>query len=336
MKTLKNLFLVLTLLFTLSCKSDGQMISSIGQFIPPYSSAPPSNEGKTIYIGYSGFVKKSIDKGLSWTTLAVAASPIWINVSLNQQYISFRNGGSITSSSNGGTSFTDYALAVSTQCYSMCDNGIYRFITASSYGVTSYRYLSTNSGASFSPLSIKAYYFANCINGTGQYISYTIGGGYNGNIFVSSNYGSSFTGKSTSSDRYCLATDISGQYMLTGIYSGNIQVSNDYGNTWTNININKNWGLAKISPTGQFMLIADKTTSTGTVYYSNDYGVSFNLIYTVPAGKIIQSIDLTESGKYIAVGVSTDGIYLSSDYGANWSIVSSSLGGITPNTIKIF
>jgi len=67
MKTLKNLILVLTLLFTLSCKSDGQMIPGIGQFVCPRASTPAANQlWVAVGGGGSNYIMTSPD-GINWT-----------------------------------------------------------------------------------------------------------------------------------------------------------------------------------------------------------------------------------------------------------------------------
>lgn len=78
---------------------------------------------------------------------------------------------------------------------------------------------------------------------------------------------------------YFISTSETGQYVLIPNYFGSIWISNDYGNSFTNnININgqpqslfgtNDWYPCGVSSSGQFQTVCD---NSGYVYTSSDYG----------------------------------------------------------------
>jgi len=123
------------------------------------------------------------------------------------------------------------------------DNG--QYVIASNW--TSWNTIfSTNSGSSFSTIN-SGTPSAVGISADGQYVTYAKNGGY---IFVSSNYGSSFSQKHTSQAYDRCFVSATGQYQIASTQTNGsyIAVSQDYGATWTNAAYNgQGWDDIHIS-----------------------------------------------------------------------------------------
>jgi hypothetical protein len=95
----------------------------------------------------------------------------------------------------------------------------------------------------------------------GQYIIYhtaNIGAGLAGYIYVSSNYGESFTQRGDISSRFYtyMAVSSTGQYQAALVNSDGVYFSSDYGLTWTNVGLATvpSWGGISISTDGQIVV----------------------------------------------------------------------------------
>jgi photosystem II stability/assembly factor-like uncharacterized protein len=91
---------------------------------------------------------------------------------------------------------------------------------------------------------------------------------------------------------YYIAVSGSGRYQLYPDYGGNIWVSRDFGTSWTNnININgieqatfgaSGWYPCAISESGRFQTVCDY--DSGNIYTSSDYGYNWFSRLSAPAG----------------------------------------------------
>jgi hypothetical protein len=118
-------------------------------------------------------------------------------------------------------------------------------------------------------------------NSTGQYVTV----GSDKKLFVSSDYGVSFTVVTVTGNIYCVAMSSSGQYQYacsTGVPASNIYVSNNSGLSWTlaqSVSGNNagRWsrGIA-CDATGQYVITASGgNAGYNFPYYSKTFGVSW-------------------------------------------------------------
>jgi hypothetical protein len=173
------------------------------------------------------------------------------------------------------------------------------------------------------------------MSASGQYISavtyfLSSSGGY---IYVSSNYGASFTFINTQTsplptinDNFLyISMSASGQYQTavsntTGggggsFGSGLLYISIDYGNTW-NIKTQVSpsfsgsaWSSVCISYTGQYQL----ASSSSTLYISSDYGNTWTISQTLASSGYTYSA-ISASGQYLSVATSGVNIQSSNIY----------------------
>lgn len=143
-----------------------------------------------------------------------------------------------------------------------------------------------------------------------------------GDIYCSSNYGSSWNFKTTinATDACSLNMSFNGKYQVAS-NGRDVHVSNDYGSTWSNnftttdtiINTN-------ISLNGQYIVIV---SSGDGVYISSDYGTTWTkfdeeniLTYSLQAFPTAD-VGISFTGQYQSIAA--EYIYYSHDYGANWN-----------------
>jgi photosystem II stability/assembly factor-like uncharacterized protein len=168
------------------------------------------------------------------------------------------------------------------------------------------------------------------------------GGSQGGYIYVSNDYGNTWTPRVTDTTRTWRGVAISadGKYQTACHYSGFIYVSNDYGNTWTAKASALYWGTVAMSSDGKYQTaaggayIGGPTTYYSTLYISSDYGNTWisksNL--TVWIGTTMSS-----DGKYQYAVTNIAGFgsfYKSSDYGNTWTVITSNLGTASFNSIS--
>jgi len=146
-----------------------------------------------------------------------------------------------------------------------------------------------------------------------------------GYIYVSNDYGNTWTPRITDTTRSWLGVAISadGKYQVACHYGGYIYISNDYGNTWNAKDSIRNWVSIAISSDGKYQT----AVSDIGVHISNDYGntwtVTFSSVYLI-------STAMSSDGKYQYLTLDTGFggyIYRSSDYGNTWVQIQS--GGST-------
>jgi hypothetical protein len=118
---------------------------------------------------------------------------------------------------------------------------------------------------------------------------------------------------------YTSAVSATGQYQLVGTTTF-LYVSSNFGNTWTQVATDKDWTGVAISGTGNFMYATDSTSSTGNLYRSTDYGLTWAVVPSSPGAGSWVFVAISASGQYVlACGPSY--YYLSSNYGASFSQV---------------
>jgi hypothetical protein len=203
------------------------------------------------------YIAVSNDYGGSWTNRITAGQNYW---------------------GTGAISKTGQYMIVGTNLYY---SGINSVKVSSNYGVD----FSTVAGAVSSqenPFSCSA------VSGTGQHM--LIGErGYSAKIWISSNYGTSFTFVSggpipvvTASFWSVAAISSTGQYMLIGEQGGYLYSSSNYGVSWTSLTSlgQRQWSAASMSTTGQYLYVC---VYGGSIWFSNNYGVNWTTLSSAGA-----------------------------------------------------
>jgi photosystem II stability/assembly factor-like uncharacterized protein len=84
---------------------------------------------------------------------------------------------------------------------------------------------------------------------TGQYVSFSVYGGY---IYISSDYGNTWTQKENIRSWISISVSSSGQYQSSVVSNGYIYISSDYGNTWTQKGNISFYNSISVSSSGQY------------------------------------------------------------------------------------
>lgn len=209
----------------------------------------------------------------------------------------------------GAASSNQLVVKSSLSQYVACSYGPYNQYVYATDGDRVYK--STNGGFSFSyfaslPYSPNVYvYTALAANSTGQYV--IVGGNTNNVVYVSSDYGSSWT-----------TVSISGSSPFAAFYINDIDMSES----------------------GQYIAISGKTASGSssgqvTVAISSNYGASFSVYTGAYASNTWTRSSVAVSGdgsrmSYVAMSnVNNNSVrYYSNNYGASWTS-----GGVSANTL---
>ena len=162
------------------------------------------------------------------------------------------------------------------------------------------------------------------LSSTGQYQSVVVG---SGNIWTSSNFGVTWTERTTGSTRSWSTISLSstGQYQSAVVDGRNIWTSSDFGVTWTErtTGSTREWKFISLSSTGQYQ---SAVVNSGNIWTSSDFGVTWTERYGPGSGL---SISLSRTGQYQSTGKSNGGkIWTSSDYGVSWTSISSTPGDL--------
>jgi len=167
------------------------------------------------------------------------------------------------------------------------------------------------------------------ISSTGQYQSAIAYDGSVYYIYVSSDFGASWSEKFDYTPRLTgISVSASGQYQSAcADNSGSIWISNDYGNNWTQVSSTSSneWKSISVSASGQYQTACMNDGTTNYIYTSSDYGNNWTVNSYEPGNGIISSVSLCCSGQYQSICTSLGGrIYISNDYGNTWSASSGS------------
>ena len=141
-----------------------------------------------------------------------------------------------------------------------------------------------------------------------------------------------------------VAVSSSGQYMGAIVYGGDIYASSNFGTTWTDetpsgAQHNKSWSSLGMSATGQYSVA---TIDNGHTYVSSDYGVTWVDATSGGAPQGFwqpQATAVSATGQYQVTtpdSGNTD-VYMSSDYGSTWANKTPSgvAHGLTASSVAI-
>ena len=158
------------------------------------------------------------------------------------------------------------------------------------------------------------------MSASGQYMTSIIG---SGNIYVSANYGSSWTVVDLNKDWLSVAMSASGQYQIASTLN-DIYYSSNYGQSWTKGESVPGQNLKLcMSESGQYACVT--TYSGAGVYYSSNYGQTWSASSGITNAF---AIAISASGKNVIAGAinqNPNSIYYSTNYGVSWNLVSSTL-----------
>ena len=147
----------------------------------------------------------------------------------------------------------------------------------------------------------------------GKYQTVIINGGLGtAGIYVSINYGNTWTAKESNRYWYSISMSSDGKYQTAVVYAGKIYISSDYGNSWVAKESDRNWNSISISSDGKYQTAL---AYAGKIYISSDYG---NTWVAKESNRDWISISISSDGKYQTAGVYAGKIYISSDYGNTW------------------
>jgi len=243
-----------------------------------------------------GYIYTSANYGFSWTKNTNISGKYWSSVSVSatgQYQTATVIPGNIWTNSNYGLGpWTEYTIGVNNY-----------IATTSTNGSTSY---------SLSTQQSTQYWTSVTMSSTGQYQIATINNYYatsgskSGDLYLTSNYGSSWaiassldsggntgnTGLPGYKPFNGIAISSTGQYQVTCIYSNNLYISNNFGKTWISILIGattQQFAGVSISSSGKYIstvtstinLITNAATTfmgsnRGTIYSSSNYGLTWN------------------------------------------------------------
>ena len=166
---------------------------------------------------------------------------------------------------------------------------------------------------------------------TGQYQA--VGGGNGsysftkGYLYISSDYGATWTQKTPYGYFSSISVSDDGQYMLaTDVGSATVYISTNYGVTWSVTKTGPSGALYRssaISNNGAYMYLANYPSAgyTGGLYVSTNQGSTWNTVSwgLTPTGYGPFSLAISSNGQYLYVGYNFGIVAKSSDYGATQS-----------------
>ena len=252
----------------------------------------------------------------SWIQLTNIGSTIRagiVTVSATGQYqtvASYNVGAIYTSSSYGQlNTWVTSSNTISTQYSAMSASGKYQVI-CNWNGLSNF---SSDYGITFAPTELKTLYGLPstitvntvAISVTGQYITLCASSETNKYIFVSKDYGNSWSYGITLSPDFQLidcAMSASGQYQ-TVVTHTTVFISTDYGVSWNNIGLSGNWRSVSVSTSGQIQV-----TTNGPIYISTNYGLA-NTWYIINSAKNYTHVKMSSNGQYITAFVTGGSIY---------------------------
>lgn len=214
-------------------------------------------------------------------------------------------------------------------------DGKYMYVIAQS----SYVFVSTDYGKTFISIPTLGKYMWKSIttNKDGKYVLITI---TNNNMLLSSNYGITYNEITNMGSQNWTNSAMSedGKYMMVIVSNNSVWKSNNYGAIWTNINYGSvNYTSVAISPTGQNQIIIINGINVSQIYYSSNYGATFNDLNDLspiglPAQSSLYNCSINEND--IIITQSSGNVYTSSNKNCYVKITNPlTTNTITSNTI---
>jgi hypothetical protein len=138
-------------------------------------------------------------------------------------------------------------------------------------------------------------------------------------LYISDDYGGSWTIISTLDDVKDVAMSNDGKYMVATSVANGLFVSTDYGDTWVERASSSAWKTIGMSGDGMCIVAAE---TSGYIYVSYDVGITFIQRPLNPSGQGgWQDVALSKDGSTIVViinGPSGNLLFVSKDFGNSW------------------
>ena len=148
------------------------------------------------------------------------------------------------------------------------------------------------------------------------------------NIYVSYDYGHTWTAKDSSRAWSAIAMSSDGKIQSATVSSGYVYVSTDFGNTWAQKGSSLYWSGISMSSDGKYQTAV---VNGGYIYLSSNYGNTWATDSANSANWV--AVSMSDDAKY-QTAVTDTYIYTSSNYGINWAINNSTNGSVY-NSIKM-
>ena len=227
--------------------------------------------------------------------------------------------GQSLSLTNIGATWSPVLGAYGWRAFAMSASGKYQIAVTFGYKP----FFSTNFGASFSAIASLGTYNWNAaaISATGQYIVIAASGSIA--IYISNNYGATFTTTFGSAPYSSLSISASGKYIWIVATNYGVWTSNNFGSNWSGVGYSVS--AVAVSGSGQYVTLI--SGSGNGVYVSSDYGVSW---VNTRFGYNLNGISMSSSGKYQLIA-GNNFCYISSNYGVSFttSTISTQIGTAT-------
>jgi len=286
----------------------------------------------------------------SWTCIAMSSSGQYQTAAYYNGYIYYSNNyGIIWNKANNN----DYPYSITWQDVAMSASGQYQTAAASFLGEASVpMYYSLDYGVTWKASNITLIsdtdnynWLSVAVSSSGQYQTAVNSnpiqkeGNNGGYIFRSTDYGVNWETVYSPGVEILfwksVAMSSSGQYQTVvcnypknSVYpldDGKIFYSTDYGVTWNQSNSpQKVWSCVAMSSSGQYQTATisvdtsvEYPTNDGLIFYSKDYGVTWNQSGT-PLLTNWSSVAVSASGQYQTALINGGGIYFSINYGVDY------------------
>jgi len=265
-------------------------MSSTGQYIVA------SNDNTGIYVSanFGNSWTLTSAPNLIWTCISISSTGQYIAASVSNAdyiYVSANFGNSWTLTSTPALNWTGVAINSTGQHIAACgstDNFTGNYIyTNANFGIGSWTQ-ATNVPLDWTGIAI---------NSTGQYIAGVVPSNSNyGIIYISSNFGSTWTIKNVGSQYGNYVSQIkmssNGQYMIAISVGQYLFVSSDFGINWSNTStLALNWTSITMSSSGQY--IAD-CVNAGGIYTGYLYNYMPALLTS--GSSVLQNYNITING----------------------------------------
>ena len=163
------------------------------------------------------------------------------------------------------------------------------------------------------------------VSANGQFM--IISDALNQKLAVSKDYGRTWNTVTSNISFYHCGISATGQYMIACADPGSVYISNNFGSSFTTPSVfglasGQTWSSVAISGNGQYMTaVMDSTTNSGFAYVSRDYGQSFSQVQLSGSALLCGRCAMSSDGKYQIVSIASNvtNYYLSSNYGQSFT-----------------
>ena len=269
-----------------------------------------------------------------WAQTSSPTNVAWYDIAVSNNganIVSVANPGGIYISSNYGSSW-HVTSAPDLKWRAVTSSGDGRLLTALVDDTTSVIFQSYDYGSTWIDITSSTgllpsqEWTAIACSDSGQYLAAL---NTNDAIYVSNNYGATWTETTISIFWFDVAVSVSGQYMVAvaGSNSGNggVIISRDFGENWARSegaeSDNNQWVSAAITANGQTIYAVDSLT-IGGIYVTYDAGDTWSVLPNAP-NATLSDIVCSDDGMFLVASYAglygAAWIYVSADAGHTWN-----------------